>query len=198
MPKQEGTKEKIVEAAIDLIARYGYRGASMRKIAAAVGIRESAIYNHFKNKEEILQAILSQIFTTPFNFDDAEEKAKRGKAFLREYVVAYKLVSFDKRMEKLFRVMMVELFQNPSLRESFMTEFLQKEIQRVSKAFFVMMQDGMVRSDDPIFMAREFLTPLFHYRMEVSLMRIDGRPTTQLSTLFEKHVDFFWNAVAMA
>ena len=70
MPKQKNTKQKIVDAALELIAKYGYRGASVRKIAAAVGIRESAIYNHYRNKEEILKTILNEIdniFTVKFH-----------------------------------------------------------------------------------------------------------------------------------
>ena len=88
MPKQKNTKRKIIDAAIELIATQGYRGASVRKIAAAVGIRESAIYNHFRNKEEILKQIISEIFVTPFEFKDLEEKAKKGKSFLHQFVVA--------------------------------------------------------------------------------------------------------------
>ena len=197
MPKQVDTKQKIVEAAIDLIAKYGYRGASVRKIAAEVGIRESAIYNHFKNKEEILKQIIAEIFVTPFEFKNVEEKAKRGKSFLREFVVAYKLITFDKKKEKLFRVLVIELFQNQALRESFMEEFHQKDIQQISQAFFIMMQNGMIRSGDPMFMAQEFLAPLFYIRLQVSLLRIDGKPTTPVSTQFEKHVDFFWESVSL-
>ena len=197
MPKQKNTKEKIVEAAIDLIAENGYKGASVRKIAAKVGIRESAIYNHFKNKEDILKKIFSEIFSTPIEMKDIEEKAKKGKSFLHQYAVAYKLVSFDKKMEKLFRVMMIELFQNEDLRESFLKEFHQKEIQLLSKAFFVMMQEGVVRSADPMFMAQEFLSALFYIRITVSLLRIDSKSTAPIATHFEKHVDFFWESVSI-
>ncbi len=197
MPKQTNTKKKILEAAIDLISKNGYKGASVRKIAKEVGIRESAIYNHFRNKEEILQTILADIFTTPFEFKNIEEKAKRGKSFLREFVVAYKLIAFDKKKEKLFRVLIIELFQNESLRESFMEQLHQKDVQSIAQAFFIMMQEGMIRSGDPIFMAQEFLAPLFYIRLQLSLLRIDGKPTTALSTQFEKHVDFFWESVAL-
>lgn len=197
MPKQTNTKQKILDAAIELIATQGYRGASVRKIAAKVGIRESAIYNHFENKEAILKTIISEIFVTPFEFKDVEEKAKRGKSFLREFVVAYKLIAFDKKKEKLFRVLMIELFQNRSLRESFLKESHQKDVQQIAKAFFVMMQEGLIRSGDPMFMAQEFLAPLFYTRLQLSLLRIDNEPTTSLSTQFEKHVDFFWESVAL-
>ncbi len=197
VPKQQNTREKIIDAAIDLIAKKGYKGASVRKIASEVGIRESAIYNHFRNKEEVLKEIFSQIFTTPFEMENVEERAKKGKSFLHQFAVAYKLVSFDKRMEKLFRVMVIELFQNAQLRESFLQQMHHKQIQQLSKAFFVMMQEGMIRSGDPIFMAQEFLSPLFYIRLQVSLLRIDAKSTSPVAAQFEKHVDFFWESIAV-
>lgn len=53
-----GTKEKIFDAAIDLFSEHGYNGVSIRSIAASVGIKESFIYVHFINKEDILNHIL--------------------------------------------------------------------------------------------------------------------------------------------
>ncbi|WP_456449158.1 TetR/AcrR family transcriptional regulator C-terminal domain-containing protein [Hydrogenimonas sp.] len=127
---------------------------------------------------------------------DLERKAERGKSFLREFVVAYKLIAFDRKKEKLFRILVIELFQNEGLRKSFLEEFHQKDIQQISRAFFIMMQKGTIRSGDPIFMAQEFLAPLFYIRLQISLLRIDGKSTTSLSTQFEKHVDFFWESLS--
>ena len=42
------------EHARRLFARHGYEGVSMRDIAGALGIRQSAIYNHFQNKQHLL------------------------------------------------------------------------------------------------------------------------------------------------
>ena len=47
------TKERILELAMELFAEHGYKGTSVRKIASKVGIRESALYNHYTNKEDI-------------------------------------------------------------------------------------------------------------------------------------------------
>ena len=52
-------KEKIFEKSIALFSENGYEGVSIRKIASAVGIKESSIYNHYKSKESILDAILA-------------------------------------------------------------------------------------------------------------------------------------------
>lgn len=48
------TKSLIRQAARRLFARHGYEGVSMRDIALAVGVRQSAIYNHFASKQALL------------------------------------------------------------------------------------------------------------------------------------------------
>ena len=68
-------KEKIFLVSIDLFSRYGYGGVSIRQIATNVGIKESSIYNHYKSKESILDAILDYYIgrkddgNNPFHFD---------------------------------------------------------------------------------------------------------------------------------
>jgi len=57
MQEATGTKEKILDVAIDLIYEHGYHGVSVRKIAYGAGIKESSIYNHYENKEDILNRI---------------------------------------------------------------------------------------------------------------------------------------------
>ena len=197
----KSTKDLILKASMELFSEYGYKVASVRKIAAKVGIRESALYNHFTNKEEIFKAVAATLFTTPTSPSHSEksltERAKEGKKFLFSFIVGYKLMTFDAKNERLFRILMIELLQNKSIRESFRSEFHQNNIKMLSEAFFVMMQEGLIRSGDPMLMANEFLSPLFYLRMHVTLLRIDGEPTTSLSTQFEKHLDFFWESVAL-
>lgn len=49
-------REQIVEAALGLIATQGIRRLSMAALARRVGLVPSALYRHFKNKQEILKA----------------------------------------------------------------------------------------------------------------------------------------------
>jgi AcrR family transcriptional regulator len=51
-------KEKIFHVSIDLFSKYGFDGVSVRQIAGEVGIKESSIYNHYPNKQAILNSIL--------------------------------------------------------------------------------------------------------------------------------------------
>jgi AcrR family transcriptional regulator len=54
----------ILKAASTVIAKDGYEGASVRKVAAKAGVGLSGIYYYFKNKDELLYAIQSSTFTT--------------------------------------------------------------------------------------------------------------------------------------
>lgn len=195
--KKTGTKQKILKAASTLFSEHGFKATSVRKIASEVGIRESALYNHFQNKEEIFLSVAKEIFTTPFsqNESDIKESALKGKAFLQKFTMQYKLLTFDKNNENMFRLLMIELFQNKELREQFMNEFHNENIKVLSEAFFMMMQNSLIRSADPMMVAYEFLSTLFYIRLQITLLRFDGSSTTNLSTQFEKHVEFFWESI---
>ena len=52
-----GTKKKIFFSSITLFTQKGYENISMNEIADAAGIGQSAVYNHFKSKQEILDTI---------------------------------------------------------------------------------------------------------------------------------------------
>ena len=45
--ERRNTKEAILLEALDLFSERGFDGTSIRDIARAVGIRESALYKHF-------------------------------------------------------------------------------------------------------------------------------------------------------
>ncbi|MFT7002827.1 MAG: AcrR family transcriptional regulator [Sulfurimonas sp.] len=195
--KRTGTKQKILKVSTTLFSELGYKGTSVRKIAKEVGIRESAIYNHYKSKEEIFLEVAKGIFNSPFskNEPDIKESALKGKAFLQNFTMQYKLLVFDKSNENMFRLLMIELFQNKELREQFMSEFHDKNVKLLSEAFFIMMQNSLIRSQDPMMISYEFLSTLFYMRLQVTLMRFDNDSTTAISTQFEKHVEFFWESI---
>ena len=56
MPKQKDTKLLILDAALNLFSKRGYDGVGLRDLAQEVGIRESAIYKHFKGKQDIFDS----------------------------------------------------------------------------------------------------------------------------------------------
>lgn len=56
--KGEDRRAAIVEAAIHLFAEKGFRGATTRGLAAALGVSGPVLYQHFKTKGDLYRAII--------------------------------------------------------------------------------------------------------------------------------------------
>src|SRR5262245_32400871 len=56
MPTRKSSRERILEAAIELIAKRGYHETTVGDIEAAAGLtpRAGGFYRHFSSKEEVL------------------------------------------------------------------------------------------------------------------------------------------------
>ena len=55
------TADRILNAAEDLFAEKGYSATSLGDVADRVGIRSPSLYNHFKNKEALYEAVLERL-----------------------------------------------------------------------------------------------------------------------------------------
>jgi AcrR family transcriptional regulator len=54
------TDAQILDAAEELFARHGLRGTRVREIASAAGVNEATLYNYYKNKEALYEAVLER------------------------------------------------------------------------------------------------------------------------------------------
>src|SRR5690606_8288522 len=59
------TREGILDAAEDCFREKGLSGTSLEAIAARAGVTRGAVYWHFKNKAEVLEAMISRV-SLPF------------------------------------------------------------------------------------------------------------------------------------
>jgi AcrR family transcriptional regulator len=56
--KSQERRAAIVESAIHLFAEKGFRGATTRELAAALGVTEPVLYQHFRTKQDLYCAII--------------------------------------------------------------------------------------------------------------------------------------------
>ncbi len=54
------TRDRILDAALEVFSERGFDGATVRQIAAKVGVSDPALYAHFKSKQEIFETLLKQ------------------------------------------------------------------------------------------------------------------------------------------
>ena len=189
-------KELILEVSLKLFSEKGYKSTSVRDIAKDVGMTQSGLYNHFKGKDAILKALIADLMSSAvvkiFDNKSIDDLANSGKKVLRSIATTFKLISFDRKNEALFKLLMQELYKNTAIRDIYNEHFYQANVKKLSSIFFIMMQNKMIKHADPLFLAHEFFSPLFFYQMQVNLLKIDKKSNSSIVTLFEKHVDFFW------
>jgi AcrR family transcriptional regulator len=70
----EDRREAILAAALDVFAQHGFKGATIKTLAAAAGLRSPALlYWYFPNKDELFRAVLLRYLPV---LDDAELQAQ--------------------------------------------------------------------------------------------------------------------------
>ncbi len=84
------TRERILQAADQLLRVKGSAHVTTKEIARAVGLSESALYRHFDHKEEIFFALMAQHLPA---FHEAFQTHQAGTATIRENLVALALAA---------------------------------------------------------------------------------------------------------
>jgi AcrR family transcriptional regulator len=56
------TRERLLDAALEVFSRRGYYAASLDEIAAEAGYSKGAVYSNFSNKEELFLALIDRRF----------------------------------------------------------------------------------------------------------------------------------------
>ncbi|GAA5067859.1 TetR/AcrR family transcriptional regulator [Nocardia callitridis] len=56
------TRERVLDAALDLIDTQGLTKVSMRRLAASVGVEAMSLYNHVHNKRDLFDGVAARVF----------------------------------------------------------------------------------------------------------------------------------------
>jgi AcrR family transcriptional regulator len=60
--EREETRQRILEAARQMLVRHGYEATTMRAIAARIGYTATALYHHFKDKDALVAELAAVDF----------------------------------------------------------------------------------------------------------------------------------------
>jgi AcrR family transcriptional regulator len=82
--KGRAKREEILQAAIAAFAEVGYHGASLREIAARVGISHPGLLHHFPTKAALLEAVLEH--RDAVDFADLDTDLEQGRSLFEALV----------------------------------------------------------------------------------------------------------------
>ncbi len=77
-------REAVLNAAIEMFARKGYAGSSIREICRAAGVTKPVLYYHFRSKEHLFQELMIDCFS--FSLKNILQASKNAGT-LRERLV---------------------------------------------------------------------------------------------------------------
>jgi TetR/AcrR family transcriptional repressor of nem operon len=84
------TKTQILDAAQDLIQRWGANGMSYQHISDAVGIRKASIHHHFPTKENLIEALIDRYSAHALKvFDGIVKSDATPTEKLRQYIALF-------------------------------------------------------------------------------------------------------------
>ena len=161
------TKNKILEVSIDLFSKYGYDGVSIRQIAGEVGIRESSIYNHYPNKQAILNSILNyyveEMVSDDIPLQQADLNLDNGfDYFYKAGCDAFISKLEEDRMMKITRLMFIESYHNDEVKKFLKEYIIDAPVEGWIELFNLMKNKGMIQKDCD---ARQLSESFFYYGM---------------------------------
>lgn len=195
------TREKIISVSLELFAKHGFSGVSVRNIAKEVGVRESALYKHFKNKQDILdqiilemkdrikQAYIKQQVPEAVSQDVAKEYRALSSEKLKD--IAWQLFCLytkDPMVSNYRKLLMKEMLIDEQIANLYCESFLTGVLARQGETFSSLIKDGMFRKEDEKIVALQFYGPIF-----MLFQQYDCHPEQEkeIKSMLEKHVEAF-------
>ena len=190
--EQKTTKEKILDAALDLFSERGYDGIGVDLIAECAGIKGPSLYRHFNSKEDILSALMEKLDIYYINCFGSESKPGKVPENMDELMeIAREKLEYsmtDPYIRKIRKFLSMEQFHSPHMAQLATSHFTQG-VQVVFRQLFQgMMENGSMRKDDPDMVALQFASPV-----TLILQTYDRQPEKEeeIRERIEKHFEHF-------
>jgi len=177
------TKERIKFAAHDLVMQYSIRSISMDDIAASMGMSKKTIYQYYKDKDELIEAVVEGVLVNT-ELTCNEDRAKADNA-VHEIFLAMDMIA------QLFRTM------NPSILfdiQKYHPNAFQKFLKHKNEYIYNMMRHNLERGIEETLYRPEInidimsrfrvdsmfipFNPEFHRQLKYSLLEIEQQIIT--------------------
>lgn len=151
----ERKRDAIVEAAVDVFIERGLDGASMDRVAEVAGVSKRTVYNHFKSKDGLFQAVIAEFLAVrdqrkPITYSPTESVESQ----LREFINAELYLVDDPRRRGLSRLLTSVFIKDPKLGA--MTRGGFNPYQVFLTWLAAAAEDGKVTIESPMLAARVF------------------------------------------
>jgi AcrR family transcriptional regulator len=195
--KMTTTKQKIFDVAVDLFSQKGFNGVSVREIARNVGIKESSLYNHYQNKDDILTKILdyyqAEIKKTSLSEEYLEEKisAIPAQEFWEKGLANFQRATQTPIIQKISKIVMLEMFRDERARDIALKELFTRQQKLAETIFSLMQKKELIKQNlDPKFLATEYTYGLLAMQFEYNILNNWNLSTSKVREKMLDHIKF--------
>lgn len=168
------TKELIIVKALELFSSRGYDSVSVRDIAHEVGVRESALYKHYKNKQAIFEAIIEMAscrveeiykeLQIPNNTSSHVTKEYQEISVEQLGELSARLFHFyicDEVLAQYRRMLTIEQYRSSECQSRYQNQFINGFLNTCRKLFETFIENGMFKDVNPEVLALHFYGPIY-------------------------------------
>ena len=158
------TKERILEAALEMFSKNGYEATNVRDITASLGIVKSGVYKHYAGKEEIWNTLLDRMiayydgqFGSPENLPPVPDSLE-GLVMMTVRMVDFTV--HDEKIVMTRKLLAIEQFRDERAKHLATKHFLTGLTQMFTHVFSGMMENGLLKQDSPEMLAFAYTAPI--------------------------------------
>lgn len=180
------TKERILKESMKLFSINGFDAVSVRAIANAVGVGNSALYKHFPSKQAIFDAIVEQSEQYFLQYCSYVQNAINDmEDFVKMCLSMFEFQIGDEWIVMFRRILLIEQFKNEKMAKTFKNFFIELPLTSQKEIFEKLMQDGVMKKKNPEVLALELYAPFFMYHT----VKCDK---DKLMEMFRVHAEYFY------
>ena len=158
------TKERILYAALDLFSEKGYDGVGVDLIAENAGLKGPSLYRHYKGKEDIFFSLIDMVeshYAKGFGLKNTEVGFPESMDdFIENTMGRIQFTMHDDVIRKTRRILAMEQFRSERMAELTSRYHLENLQELYANIFADMMEKGILKQDDPEYLALEFVSPV--------------------------------------
>lgn len=143
----EANAERILDAALEIFAAYGFHGARIDQIATAAGLSKPNLLYYFRTKEELYTAVLRRtldMWLEPLRQLDAESDPRDA---LGAYIV--RKLDYSRSHPAASRLFAMEVLQGAPHLDAALRGTLFDLVEAKSRTIEGWVRDGLLRPVDP-------------------------------------------------
>jgi AcrR family transcriptional regulator len=161
--KGDERRRVIIDAALALFARKGFRGTTTKEIAEAAGCSEATIFKYFTSKDELYSAILKVKSAIEETLAKATEAAAKGDDAGVFRAVGLEALTRTEQDPSLMRLLLYSALEGHELSHFFFESKVRHLHEFLSNYIEQRVTDGVFRPVNPLLAARGFVGMVVHY-----------------------------------